>query len=362
MKALMRCADCGARFQVLDEQGATHVRCPKCNQVQPIASFLEAAERESAAQVANGNGAAADAGEETTVERLARYLPGWGTSVMLHAAVMLICMATAWAVMREPPVIPPLADVILPSRNNVTVSDPATTPSPYESLTEVSSFTMVQTNRPMADLVDNRQRPTELLSAASGSFMVSGMPGWNPRRHRGEPETIFDGGRSGLPAAAKIVYIVDRSGSMSDSFMYVKRELIRAIGGLSGGNEFHVIFYSDGPGIEMPTRRLLPATAANKQLAYDFIGEIYPGGGTDPSEALNRAFRLRPDVIFLLSDGEFAPEIRGQIRTLNRDKRVTVHTICFLYTIGEQTLIEIARDNGGTYKYIGPQWLKENIR
>jgi len=74
---------------------------------------------------------------------------------------------------------------------------------------------------------------------------------------------------------------------------------------------------------------------------------------------LTQAFRLEPDTIFLLTDGEFDREIVGHIERLNRDKQVRIHTICFIYSNGEPMLKEIARDNGGTYKYVGEDDLNQ---
>ena len=159
-----------------------------------------------------------------------------------------------------------------------------------------------------------------------------------------------------MPGVAdKIVFVVDRSGSMTDSIMYVKHELKRSIGKLKRSQQFFVIFYSSGPPQMMPVRKLLPATEANKQLAYEFIDNIIPIHQTDPDEALTEAFKLNPDLIYLLTDGEFDKKTIGHIDGLNRGRKVTVNTICFLYDqpVAEGILMEIASRNNGKYKYVG---------
>ena len=45
----------------------------------------------------------------------------------------------------------------------------------------------------------------------------------------------------------KIVYVLDRSDSMCDSFHFVKYELKRSVGELSDSYKFHIIFFSSGP-------------------------------------------------------------------------------------------------------------------
>jgi hypothetical protein len=153
-------------------------------------------------------------------------------------------------------------------------------------------------------------------------------------------------------AARKIVYIIDRSGSMTDSMDYVKHELKRSIDSLKDDQEFHVIFYSSGPPLEMPTRRLVNATERNKQLAFEFVDGIVPQGETDPSKAIERAFACQPETIFLLTDGEFDKSIVDLCKRLNEGKKVTIHAIGFLYQTGAEVLKQIANDNGGAYKFV----------
>jgi len=160
----------------------------------------------------------------------------------------------------------------------------------------------------------------------------------------------------GIPIRAarggKIVYVVDRSGSMSDSLEFVKYELKRSIGELSEIREFHVIFYSSGPPIEMPSRRLVNATARNKQMAFEFIDGVIAQGETDPSKALDLAFGCKPELIYLLTDGEFDRAIIDQVKRLNVGGQVAVHTIGFLYKTGEAVMRQIADDNHGKYNFV----------
>jgi biopolymer transport protein ExbD len=152
--------------------------------------------------------------------------------------------------------------------------------------------------------------------------------------------------------AGKIVYLVDRSGSMTDSIEIVKSELKRAIGDLAGGKQFHVIFYSSGPPVESAPKQLVAATEPNKAQAYKFIDNVVAQGETDPSEAIRRAFECKPDLIFLLTDGEFDRSIITLCKDLNKDRKVPIHTVGFLYQSGEPVLKEIAADSGGRYKFV----------
>jgi uncharacterized protein with von Willebrand factor type A (vWA) domain len=161
------------------------------------------------------------------------------------------------------------------------------------------------------------------------------------------------------PPARQIVYLVDRSGSMTDSIDYVKHELKRSINELDEEDEFHVIFYSSGPPAEMSTRKLVKATEDNKKAAFAFIDSVVPMGETDPSKAIERAFAVGADVIYLLTDGEFYKGIPALVKRLNPQGKVTVHTIAFLYKTGEEALKEIAAQNGGQYKFVTDEDLEK---
>lgn len=157
----------------------------------------------------------------------------------------------------------------------------------------------------------------------------------------------------GLTAqAGKVVYLVDRSGSMTDTMDMLKLELKRSISGLPPEVQFHIIFYSSGPPVEMPGRKLMPATPANRNRAWEFIRSTMPQGETDPAQALERAFACGPDVIFFLSDGEFDRGTVALVKRLNADGKVRVHTIGYLYRTGEPVLKEIAQQNGGMYRFV----------
>ena len=79
-------------------------------------------------------------------------------------------------------------------------------------------------------------------------------------------------------------------------------------------------------------------------------------GGTDPSGALDIALqRLKPEAIFLMTDGVFDPATSGAVIAAgNPTKKVEINTICFHDQIGEQICKQIAADNNGSYRYVPP--------
>jgi len=156
-----------------------------------------------------------------------------------------------------------------------------------------------------------------------------------------------------------IVYVIDRSSSMTGSLHYVKSELKRSIGELGEDTLFHVIFLSSGTPLELPSRRPMKATDLTKQLAFEFIDGIIPQGETDPVEAIKRAFAVGPDLIYLLTDGEFDRNVVDLTKRLNTGDKVTVYTIGLLHRGGEDVLKQIAEQNGGNYKFFSEKALRD---
>jgi len=150
----------------------------------------------------------------------------------------------------------------------------------------------------------------------------------------------------------KVVYVVDRSGSMYDTFSFVRHELKRSVSALRRSQKFHVIFFNVGAPLENPPRRLVPAVTAHREQLFTFLDEIVPGGGTDPIPAMRRAFEVQPDLIYLLTDGEFKPTLMERLEEWNRDRRVRIFTIAFLGAGGGPMLERIAREHGGEYRYV----------
>ncbi|MDD4890195.1 MAG: VWA domain-containing protein [Phycisphaerae bacterium] len=165
----------------------------------------------------------------------------------------------------------------------------------------------------------------------------------------------------------KIVFVVDKSGSMLREFDFVKAELIRAISRLGPKQEFHVIFFDDGRPLELTVggrTGLQRAAGANRAAAVEWIRPITAGshgGGTDPRQALERAMKLQggpPDLVFFLTDGLFPEDSVTLLAKLNKDKKVRVNTISFVRDEGDALLRKIAEQNRGTFRFVKEEELE----
>jgi hypothetical protein len=175
----------------------------------------------------------------------------------------------------------------------------------------------------------------------------------------------------GLEArGAKFVYVFDRSGSMSEfrgrPLRSAKEELIASLADLDERNQFYVIFYNEEPRLLQlgPTKgRLVFATPDNKQVANDFISGIQADGGTNHVAALDIALRLRPDVIFLLTDGDEASDPSpDEIRRLERSNGggASINVIQFSPSPRPgSTLVQLAKQNRGQHLFIDVNKLGE---
>lgn len=165
-------------------------------------------------------------------------------------------------------------------------------------------------------------------------------------------------------SAQSVVYVMDRSGSMGDTFPALQQELMRAIGSLGADQQFNVIWFNDGRPTEL-FERLRRATADNKRDAFDAIKSVVARGQTEPVEAARRALQYKPDVMYLLSDGDFGDQnskLLSTIARMNRERRTTIHTILFANDSmdeGERILRRIAETNRGTYKHVSDRAARE---
>lgn len=158
--------------------------------------------------------------------------------------------------------------------------------------------------------------------------------------------------------AYTIVYLVDRSGSMIDTIEPLKREMKRSIGELEPMQKFHVIFFSSGEPVEGPAKELVWATDRNKTINFDFIDTVQARGQTDPRWGFQRSLGLKPDLIYLLTDGVFASDIADKMIEWAKLHKVKINTIAYVMESGGSVLRRIAEETGGVYRFVSEEQLQ----
>jgi len=166
----------------------------------------------------------------------------------------------------------------------------------------------------------------------------------------GNVEFIIPGQR-----ANRVVFLCDSSGSMMNKFDTLRQELRKAVDRLKGGQAFDVIFFSADRYVALDEQLLL-AFPETKRRAFDFLDRTAPHGSSDPIPGLRAAFATKPELIYVLTDGDFPnnAQVLAEIRNLNAGHKVKINTIAFMDR-GEEyekLLKQVAEENGGAFKFI----------
>ncbi len=365
MSTELRCDKCGKALFVEDPPGS-RVVCPNCHAELMVPAETDrpvppvkpdegaAAPSEPAAQDAEV--ALHEEGElsERAVVILSAALP-WGVSVVFHAGVFLVLLFlfTASAIVEDPEaeriIIPDArlsedpGAMIDPGQQNVELQAERT-----QRRTKKHKYRKQPAKDMLADVSSKKQSDLKIIGIGMGAG--GGPSAYDLSTDGGEgPKASFYGSGGN---AYKICYVIDRSGSLLDTFDYLRDELKRSIRSLKPQQQFHVIFFTGGRPEEMEARKLVYATPGNKQKAFKYLDGVVPGGQTAPGAALERAFKYHPELIFLMTDGDFSPDVLDRLRKLNRDKKIKINTLSFVFKPGEELLKQIAKEHGGTYRHV----------
>jgi hypothetical protein len=160
----------------------------------------------------------------------------------------------------------------------------------------------------------------------------------------------------------KFVYVIDRSGSMGGdgnaALKAAKVELLESIKKLESTHAFQIVFYNERPAVFNPKNNGLAVFAndRNKELAERFLDSISAQGGTEHEAALRIALKLKPDVIYWLTDADRPKLDDEQIARIND---LAAGTIINAIEFGsgpkkeeENFLKKIAEGNAGEHVYV----------
>ncbi len=311
---------------------------------------------------------------------VADYLPSWLASLAVHltlilllallqvfgkggfgeSSILLDCTADGPQGTEDDSLL--AASIELPSE--LTADEPAETPIPEvaELATPVDSVSKI-----------------ELMNPAGGQ---KPLPGTDVKGAGAAPvQTAIFGLRG---EGTDFVYVFDRSDSMNSTFSFAsegetifsitpleaaKAELVRSLKDLNPGNRFHIVFYNHGtwlfdPG-STPARGLIQASPENKRRAVDFIASVDAHGQTRHVPPLEIALRMKPDVIFLLTDGEekddpSAADV-GRLRRLNGGRtKINVIQFCYEPRTGG-SLAQLANESGGRHVFMNIRQLAPSL-
>ncbi len=297
-----------------------------------------------------------------------RYLP-WVVSVFFHLGVIVLLSFIVLVIARPRPQL-------------------------QVGLADVTGYVVVPPGGPRFDISRRSQKiPGERASGASGAWVIwdakhiltseddsqlptGGRVSLGRRGETGEGADEKDLGMGSGGGAGKgltdgpggdkgkltrVVYLLDASGSMLESFEFVKRRLYMELGylrfgkgnGWNDGDErkqyFNIVFFRTKSQACWPT--LMPATDANKRAAVQWARPITAAGETDPISAMRIAFGYDPEQIVVLSDGEFSSKALKIVAQLQnrRSKPVRIIAIAYGKGLGGENLRRLAETSGGRF-------------
>ena len=186
-----------------------------------------------------------------------------------------------------------------------------------------------------------------------GPLALFGTPGGGGIGPKGP---LFGSGGNAL----RIAFVCDASGSMLNKFSTLKRELSKTVEGLKPVQSFDLIFFQEQDATALNRDGLIMATPENKLKAETYLDEkVTPKGETNPIPAIDLAFKQKPQLVYLLTDGDFPDNeaVVKKIRELEKVSRIKINTIAFVGEADKDTafmevLKKIAQETGGVYKFV----------
>lgn len=176
-----------------------------------------------------------------------------------------------------------------------------------------------------------------------------------------------------------VVFVVDISGSMvmgsksAKTYEDLEDEVKRVIRGLDAKTMFGIVAFSGDAYHYKP--ELVAATNDEKQRAIFWLRKQTPVGwdktedpeekrkhqGTRADKGLEAAFKLQPDTIFFVSDGEPTGANPTQILKSveewqkGRPKPVMVNSVAYLADSGQKFMQDLAKQSAGSFREINPR-------
>jgi hypothetical protein len=168
--------------------------------------------------------------------------------------------------------------------------------------------------------------------------------------------------------AKRVVYLLDHSGSMLDSFDHLRREVKSAVTNLNALQRYSVIMFSEEV-TPLTGAQLVRATEVARKDMEKGLDQVRAMGQNDGllvpfQKGFEKAFAMKPEVIVFLTDGEFDPRLVEVVKGLNKSQgggKVVVQTIAFVNIgpVAAESLKTIATENGGSYKFVSGKDLEK---
>lgn len=201
--------------------------------------------------------------------------------------------------------------------------------------------------------------PSNEIGLSNKSASYSSILGSGSGSGQGIGQSVGFGDVHG--SGRKFVYVLDRSDSMSwKSGAPMRRAISDAVNSVNsldpqqGVNKFQIVVYNHDVEIFEQGTSLIDVNASNKARAVRYLRSLVATGGTDPEKALEIGIKLRPDVVFFLTDAdeELTPHTLATIKRLriqHKVKQICVVEFGKASDPRKKTYRQLAGENNGTY-------------
>jgi Ca-activated chloride channel homolog len=169
------------------------------------------------------------------------------------------------------------------------------------------------------------------------------------------------------PAGKTVIFVVDRSGSMSGEKMDQAKEALKfVLNNLKQGDMFNIVAYDSE--VEAFRPELQKFDDDSRNAAIGFVNGLFAGGSTNIDGALNRGLGMledadRPSYVIFLTDGlptvgEMNESTIAKQAAAANKIRARLFAFGVGYDVNSRLLDRLARDNFGRSEYVRPN---ENI-
>lgn len=169
--------------------------------------------------------------------------------------------------------------------------------------------------------------------------------------------------RDSKPVSKTVIFVLDRSGSMSGEKIVQAREAMKfVLNNLNEGDLFNIITYNDQITAFKP--EILEFNPASRKEATDFADAVRASGATNIDGALKSAFAMlqdkkQPSYILFLTDGQPTTGEMNEMKIAANAKEhnkidARVFSFGIGYDVNARLLDRIVRDNRGKSEFVKP--------
>ena len=343
---LSQCPNCAGESPAVDSRLGEIARCIQCGEffVQSDRRFENPIDKDFELQNAESQ-------DHNSLRRYAGVGSGF-VSILVHAAAFLVLSYVCFFDVDEDrnELVVVISDREEQPEENVvlTSTQPLLESMEVEGDVAAASTVAVQPTRTMADVELKIPDGFEIGQPSIGN-------GVGGHGHGG----MFDG----AAGAESVAFVIDASVSMRGGRMErALEQLFDSIRSLNEDQSFFLVFFNKKtypmmwPAIE---RRLIPATEYNKERVIYWAKHVVPDNNTQPQNALRMALKLKPQLLYFLTDGEIPDSTidiaKDHCTRVTRMNSVQISDVPF-FVVQEKDLnpllAEIAQIGGGTYRIV----------